>query len=278
MVRSTWKAEDMEITVPFSQFYEAELQAAFERSGRPDEAFFARCASVPGINAKYYARIGGNDANTLARIEGARDIEDCAFSHPKIKSHFVRYYSYTAHNLHFMEVHARSHERLRDHPEELEQAEQMVAESIRSASDEVDGLIARAHKVMADNGVSQSVRYGTGPLRVPAEIVSPHCGTYLTLLMKADLLFGLLEYQRLRGHISNADCDKEFARVDRLLKAVQRTALRLAVGMRRRLNVPQGTDGEAALPAGESAEGAPIARATQRRAPDDAPVAVEADG
>ncbi len=230
----------MEINVPFSQFYAAELRAAFERSGRPDETFFARCASVPGINAKYYARIGGNDANTLARIEGARDIENCAFSHPKIKSHFVRYYSYTAYNFHFMEVHARSHEKLRDHPELIAQAEEMVAESIRSATDEVDGLIAKAQKVMADNGVSQSVRYGAGPLLVPAEVVSPHCGTYLTLLMKADRLFSLLEYQRLRGYISNTDCDKEFARVDRLLKGVQRTALRLATGLRRRLNVPQG--------------------------------------
>ena len=228
----------MEINVPFSHFYAAELQEAFERSGRPDETFFARCASVPGINAKYYARIGGNDANTLARIEGARDIEECAFSHPKIKSHFVRYYSYTAYNFHFMEVHARSHEKLREHPELLVQAEEMVAESIRGASEDVDGLVEKAQKVMADNGVSQSVRYGTGPLLVPAEIVSPHCGAYLRLLMRADRLFGLLEYQRLRGYTTNAECDKEFARVDRQLKAVQRTALRLATGLRRRLNDP----------------------------------------
>jgi hypothetical protein len=255
-------AADMEINVPFSQFYAAELQAAFERSGRPDETFFARCTSVPGINAKYYARIGGNDANTLARIEGARDIEDCAFSHPKIKSHFVRYYSYTAYNFHFMEVHARSHEKLRDHPELIAQAEEMVAESIRDAGDEVDGLIVKAQKVMADNGVSQSVRYGTGPLLVPAEIVSPHCGTYLTLLMKADRLFSLLEYQRLRGYTTNAECDKEFARVDRLLKAVQRTALRLAAGLRRRLNAPQGTDAEAASPTGDVGEDVLSAPAT----------------
>lgn len=226
----------MEINVPFSHFYAAELQAAFERSGRPDEMFFARCASVPGINSKYYARIGGNDANTLARIEGARDIEECAFSHPKIKSHFVRYYSYTAYNFHFMEVHARSHEKLRDHPELLVQAEEMVAESIRGSCEDVDGLTKKVQKVMADNGVSQSVRYGTGPLLVPAEIVSPHCGAYLRLLMRADRLFGLLEYQRLRGYATNAECDKEFARIDRQLKAVQRTALRLATGLRRRLN------------------------------------------
>lgn len=218
----------MELNVPFSQFYATELQAAFERSGRPDEAFFAR--------------IGGNDANTLARIEGARDIEDCAFRHPKIKSHFVRYYSYTAYNFHFMEVHARSHEKLRDHPELIAQAEEMVADSIRAASDEIDGLIAKARQALADNGVTQSVRYGAGPLLVPAEVVSPHCGTYLTLLMKADCLFSMLEYQRLRGYITNAVCDKEFARVDRLLKAVQRTALRLATGLRRRLNVPPGQD------------------------------------
>jgi hypothetical protein len=234
----------MEITVPFSQFYASELQAAFERAGRPDETFFARCASVPGINAKYYARIGGNDANTLARIEGARDIEDCAFSHPKIKSHFVRYYSYTAANLHFMEVHARSHEKLRDHPELIGQAEEMVAETIRAGDTEVQALIDRAQKVMADNGVSQAVRYGAGPLLVPAEVVSPHCGTYLTLLMRADRLFGLLEYQRLRGLATNTECDKEFARIDRLLKTVQRTALRLAVGLRRRLNVVPGREAE----------------------------------
>src|SRR3954469_19633769 len=95
-------AAPMEMNLPFAQFYAAELQLAFERSGRPDEDFFARCASVPGINSKYYARIAGNDANTLARIEGRRDIEHCALSHPKAKSHFVRYFCYTAYNLHFM--------------------------------------------------------------------------------------------------------------------------------------------------------------------------------
>ena len=137
---------------------------------------------------------------------------------------------------HFMEVHARSHERLRDHPELLAQAEEMVAESIRAADTEVGSLMEQALKVMADNGVSHVVRYGTGPLLVPAEVVSPHCGTYLSLLMKADRLLGLLEYQRLRGLLTNTECDKEFAGVDRLLKAVQRTALRLAMGFRRRLN------------------------------------------
>ena len=193
----------MEITVPFADFYRSELQAAYDRSGRPDETFYARCASVPGINAKYYAKIGSNDANTLARIEGARDIEQCALCHPKIKSHYVRYYSYTAFNLHYMEVHARSHERLREHPELIAQAEQMVADCISRAEDEVDQMLDAAQKVLAANGVSHPVRYGAGPLLVPAEVVSPYCATYLTLLMKADRLLGLLEYERLRGHLTN---------------------------------------------------------------------------
>jgi hypothetical protein len=114
-----------------------------------------------------------------------------------------------------------------------------VADAIRAATDEVDDLTAKANQVMADNGVTHSVRYGAGPLLVPAEIVSPHCGSYLDLLMKADRLFGMLEYLRLRGYITNEDSDKEFARVDRQLKGVQRTALRLATGLRRRLNGPQ---------------------------------------
>lgn len=268
----------MDVNVPFSQFYAAELTAAFERSGRPDETFFARCASVSDINAKYYARIGGSDANTLARVEGARDIEDCAFSHPKVKSHFARYYSYTACNFHFMEVHARSHEKLRDQPELIAQAERMVAESIRSASEEVDGLIAKAQKVMADNGVNQSVRYGAGPLLIPAEIVSPHCGTYLTLLMKTDRLFGLLEYQRLRCYATNAECDKEFAHVDRMLKAVQRTALRLAIGLRRRLNVPEGMNGAAAPRAEGAGAMVPSPPTSQRHGADDVVVTAGVDG
>ena len=152
----------------------------------------------------------------------------------------MRYYAYTACNFHFMEVHARTHEKLREQPELLVQAELMAADSIAKAVAEVDTLLAAAQQLMAANGVGHTVRYGAGPLLVPAEIVSPHCGSYLALLMKADRLFGLLEYERLRGYISNVDCDKEFARVDRLLKSVQRTALRLVTGMRRRLNGPVG--------------------------------------
>jgi hypothetical protein len=51
--------------------------------------------------------------------------------------------------------------------------------------------------------------------------------------------------------VTNTECDKEFARVDRLLKAVQRTALRLATGLRRRLNAPQGSNGGSDLQAGD---------------------------
>ncbi|NRF72045.1 tyrosine-type recombinase/integrase [Aquincola sp. S2] len=138
----------------------------------------------------------------------------------KYWAHFVRYYAYTAHNLHFMEVHARAHEKVRSQPELIAQAEEMVEESIRTATAEVDGLLAKAQKVMADNGVCQSVRYGVGPLLVPAEVVSPHCGSYLALMMKADLLFGMVEYQRLRRCLPGKVCDEQFARVDRLLKSL----------------------------------------------------------
>jgi hypothetical protein len=123
--------------------------------------------------------------------------------------------------------------------------------------------------------VSQSVRYGTGPLLVPAEVVSPHCGTYLTLLMKADRLFSLLEYQRLRSYATNVECDKEFARVDRLLKAVQRTALRLATGLRRRLNMAPGADSEAAQPGMDASEAMTLL--VQRSVVDDVAFATKAD-
>ena len=216
----------------FAEFYKDALNASYERSGRPDACFFRRLSEYGGINGRYYMKLANTDANTLGKIEGARDIEACNLQHPKAKSHFVRYYSYTAVNLHFMEVFARAFESLRNHQDALDQAETIVAETIAASTREVDESLAQSRQAMVDNGVTQTVRYGTGPLVIPAEIVSPYCATYLFLILKADELFGLLEYQRLRGFKTNADCDKAFAAVDRVLKNVPRCALRLAGGLR----------------------------------------------
>jgi hypothetical protein len=57
---------------------------------------------------------------------------------------------------------------------------------------------------------------------------------YLELIMKADRLLSLLEYQRLRRYMTNFNCDKEFSRVDRLLKSVASTAFGLVRGLRQR--------------------------------------------
>lgn len=217
---------------PFAELFQLELEAAFERAGRPDASFHAACAARPGINAKYYERLARKDV--LAKVEGARDIEVCAFQHPKIKSHYVRYYSFTALNLHYMEVHARSNERLRSTPQLIEQAERHVAEVLDKSIQDVERYLVIAEQLLREQGLAQAVRYGTGPLLVAAEVVSPYCGSYLQLLMQADRLMSLLEYQRLRRLISNAACDKEFARIDRLLKAVQRAAFGMARGLRMR--------------------------------------------
>jgi hypothetical protein len=61
--------------------------------------------------------------------------------------------------------------------------------------------------------------------------------------MKSDRLMSLLEYQRLRRHITNLNCDKEFSRVDRLLKSVASTAFRLAKGLRQRIHATSENEG-----------------------------------
>ncbi len=212
----------------FKQAYEAELQEAFRRAGRPDAAFFRRCAEADGIdaNSKYYEKMADNDARTLGRIEGARDIEQCELHHPKVKSHFVRYYGYTCSNLYYIEVHARAH--VKGHYDVIDGVEQAIAQTLMSATWEIDQMLSGARQVLADNGVAQSVRYGVRPLLVPAEIVSPYCAQYLNIIMRADELLGLLEFQRLRGVIKNAHCNLEFAKVDRELKSVSRSAFKLA--------------------------------------------------
>lgn len=89
-------------------------------------------------------------------------------------------------------------------------------------------MLGAARQVLVDNGVAHSVRYGVRPLVVPAEIVSPYCAQYLNIIMRADELLTLLEFQRLRGFIRNAECNLEFAKVDRVLKSVSRLAFKLA--------------------------------------------------
>ncbi|MES2355219.1 MAG: hypothetical protein V4568_12625 [Pseudomonadota bacterium] len=247
----------MEEKLPFAEFYRLAVSEALDRVGRPDLDLFQKLATLPGINSKYYARLARRD--WLASAEGARDIEPCAFFHPKIKSHFLRYYGPTAYNLHYMEVHARANVRLREFPELIEQAGQLVAEAIGAATKEIDQYTRAAEQILKDNGVSQSVRYGTGPLLVPAEIISPYCGTYLELIMKADRLMSLLEYQRLRRYITNADCDKEFSRVDRLLKSVASTAFGLAKGLRKRINVTTENEEDIIVAVDEEAKAAPVA-------------------
>lgn len=214
----------------FDEFYEAALTQALAGVARPDSEFYKKLAGFGGNNGKYYAKLERKD--WLASVEGARDIEPCRFFHPKIKSHYVRYYGPTALNFHYMEVHARASKTLT--PAMIEEAEKHIDEVIKKASGEIDKYTSASDELLRQSGSKQTVRYGSGPLTIPAEIVSPYCGAYISLILKSDNLYGLLEYQRLRRLITNIACDKEFARIDRLLKSVSRSALELARGLRAR--------------------------------------------
>lgn len=242
---------------PFPEFYDNALAAALAIHGRPTREFFETLAGYPGLNAKHYKKLAQKD--WLAGVEGARDIEPCALSHPKVKSHFLRYYGPTAYNLHYIEVHARASKSLT--PEMIAKAEEHVDQVIEKATKEVEQNTAAAAQILRDNAVTQSVSYGAGPLLVPVEIVSPYCGSYLTLIIKADHLLGLLEYQRLRRYITNNACDLEFARIDRLLKGVARSAFELQRGLRARVDgrsakeAPQAAVGEAPAKNGNAKQG-----------------------
>lgn len=227
----------------FAQFYDKALQEALDRTGRPDAPFFKKLADFGGNNGKYYVKLEKKD--WLASVEGARDIEPSAFFHPKIKSHFVRYYGATAYNFHYMEVHARASKALT--APMIEEAENHIHEVIQKATREINQYTVASEELLRQTGSKQTVRYGSGPLLIPAEIVSPYCDAYLSLTVKADYLYTLLEYQRLRRMITNAACDKEFARIDRLLKSVSRSAFELARGLRARTQPPHEKDIEPGL-------------------------------
>jgi hypothetical protein len=189
-------------------------------------------AGEAGVNAKYLEKMARKD--WFKNVQAPYYEQPAEFVNAKVKSHYTRYFEATSTNTHFIENACAFLRSPLVKPEHIEMLEQKIEQNIKKVVEEIEGDITRAHQLMQANAVELDAKFFQDPLKVHAKILSPICFQYLDALQKADHLILCLESLRLRGIIKRGDCDKQVARIDHVLKSIQRCAFELALGLRTR--------------------------------------------
>jgi len=185
-----------------------------------------------GVNQKYRERMARKD--WFGNVQAPYLEQSTEFLNAKVKSHYVRYFDLTSINIHLIENAAALLQCAEIRSDLVDKLIDQVESVIRNVDSEIIAYTHAAMQIAENNGVKVSAKFFQEPLRVEVRLLSPICFCYLDALQKADGLILILENLRLRGVIKRGECDRQIAKVDHLLKAIQRTAFGLAVGLRRR--------------------------------------------
>jgi hypothetical protein len=185
-----------------------------------------------GVNQKYRERMARKD--WFGNVQAPYLEQSTEFLNAKVKSHYVRYFDLTSINIHFIENAAALLQCAEICSDLVDKLIDQVESVIRNVDSEIIAYTHAAMQVAENNGVKVSAKFFQEPLRVEVRLLSPICFCYLDALQKTDGLILILENLRLRGVIKRGECDRQIAKVDHLLKSIQRTAFGLGVGLRRR--------------------------------------------
>jgi hypothetical protein len=199
------------------------------------------------VNLRYVAKLARKD--WLKNLQTAYFKHRVALLHARTKSHFVRYFGVASRNVHFIEQAARA---LLDEAI-VNGAELELAARLDASMREIDRDTARAQALLQAEGVTALPEYVQAPLEVEAKCTSPKLTRYLELIVKADRLMTLLEALRLAGVLGTNAYDRQVAIAVRRLVAVPRSALQVAVRLRKCIPLPH------AATAGANSAGAPAA-------------------
>lgn len=180
------------------------------------------------VNFRYVARLARKD--WLKNLQTAYFKHRVSLKHARTKSHFVRYFGVASRNVHFVEQLART----LLPAEFIDRAEAELLERIDTAMREVDKETERAHTLLAAEGITALPEYVQAPLELEAKCTSPKMTRYLELIIKADRLLTVLEALRLAGAIGTNAYDRQVAIAVRRLVSVPRSALHVAVALRKR--------------------------------------------
>ena len=208
------------------------------------------------VNGRYLANLARKD--WLKNLQTAYFRQRIALHHPRVKSHFVRYFGITSKNTHFIEQAAR----VLLGAEAVDRAEAHLSERIDAAMKDIDGATVRAKTLLEAEGVTATPEYAQEPLDIEAKWTSPKMARYLELMIKADRLLTLLEALRLCGAITTNVYDRQVALVIRQLATVPRVALNLTMGLRKRANRTEAPSEAARAPIPAEHEEPPAIEAT----------------
>jgi len=186
--------------------------------------------TADSVNGRYLANLARKD--WLQNLQTAYFRQRVSLHHPRVKSHYVRYFGVTSKNTHFIEQAAR----VLLGAEAVDRAEAHLSERIDVAMREIDGATVRAKTLLEAEGVTATPEYAQEPLEVEAKWTSPKMARYLELMIKADRMLTLLEALRLSGAITTNAYDRQVALVIRQVATVPRVALNLTMGLRKRAN------------------------------------------
>ena len=180
------------------------------------------------VNVGYLERLAKRDF--LKNLQTAYLSQRIALRHARTKSHFVRYFGWTARNIHVIEQIART----LLPSEVVDLTETQLARRIETSMIAVDKATARVQALLHAEAITALPEYIQRPLEVEAKCTSPKVSRYVELILKSDRLMTYLEALRLSGAITTGTYDHQVAVAIRNLVAVPRSAFHLAIALRKR--------------------------------------------
>lgn len=199
------------------------------------------------VNARILASEAVGDYRRVEKASLKRRVE---LRSPEAKRCFARFFHSLQLNVHFCSDIAR----IRLSPEQVEQVEQEIRDAIAKVTRELDAAIEGASVIFNQEGISDSASYDTQPLEMEVGVISSLGRRYLECLEKLDQLMPMLITLEILEVITPSEIDKRRAVYKRMAGNPAKTARRLALGLRMRMN-------EAAKAAGD-----PTTAATENNA------------
>lgn len=181
------------------------------------------------INERILSKEAVGDYRRVEKASLKRRVE---LRSPEAKRCFARFFHSLQLNVHFCSDIAR----IRLSPEQVEQVEKEIRDAITRVTRELDAAIEGASVIFSQEGISNSASYDTLPLEMEVGVISSLGRRYLECLEKLDQLMPILITLEILEVITPTEIDKRRAVYKRMAGNPAKTARRLALGLRKRMN------------------------------------------
>lgn len=182
------------------------------------------------VNARILAKEAKAD---FRRVEAASLKMPASFASAEGKRFFARLFNTLQLNAHFISVIART--RL-DH-DDVSRIEDAIRAQMEAASTALNLAIDGAEALFKVHGITSLATYDTVSLDIDVHVLSSLGRRYLEVLGKLDQLMPLLQTLEIHEVLSTREVDIQRANLKRQVRDIANSTRRLAMGLRRQMNV-----------------------------------------